>query len=611
MNKKTLICGVLGTISLFGIAQQQADSIQLQHLDEVVITDSKFNLKRENSGKVITKITQKELQHLQGRSIPEIINTAAGIEINGTKSSSGQNLAYYIRGGRNRQVLVLIDDIAVTDPSQIANDYDLRLLNADQVESIEILKGASSTLYGSGAATAVINIKLKQASKDHISANFRSVLGTNQPQDDSNYAIEDFRNSVSVSGTFNKFSYLASFGHQYTDGLSAVSNGIETDVFNAINGDLKLGYRLSNTFKLNTYASFDKFKSDFDDGLLEMDANNVLKTDQYRLGISPEFTYKNGSVILNSAFNNVKRNVMSDYPAQFNAKSVVADAFNRYNFNDTFYTVIGLNTQYNDMESFTTPFGATDLELDLDPEVANFMVVDPYINVVYVSNFGLNINGGARLNNHSEYGSHLVYSLNPSFRKEVDFGYIKGLTSYSTAYITPSLYQLFEPTYGNTDLEPEETRTIEIGTEINLKDQATFSLVYFNRKEQNFIDFVDLGNYTYQYDNVKENFIASGLEFTGNFKFSKTITFNTNATYTKVEENLSLRLPKFKVNAQLDYQVCKATFLSLSYQFNDKRKDVVYNSSTFMNDDVTLKSYSLLDVYLSREILGGKMKLFA
>ena len=169
-----------------GFAQQQIDSTKVEQLDEVVITDSKFKLKRENSGKVITKITQAELQHQQGKSIADIINATAGIEINGTKSYAGQNLNYYIRGGRNRQVLVLIDGVALTDASQIANDYDLRLLNADQVESIEILKGASSTLYGSGAATAVINITLKESSKKPISANFRSVLGSNQSQKDNN-----------------------------------------------------------------------------------------------------------------------------------------------------------------------------------------------------------------------------------------------------------------------------------------------------------------------------------------------------------------------------------------------------------------------------------------
>ena len=611
MNKNTFVLGMLCSISMLGFAQQQTDSIKVEQLDEVVITDSKFNLKRENSGKVITKITQKELQHLQGKTVAEIINATAGIEINGTKSNAGQNLSYFIRGGRNRQVLVLIDGIAVTDASQIANDYDLRLLNADQIESIEILKGASSTLYGSGAATAVINIKLKEASKNKVSANFRSVLGTNQSVNDDNYAIEDFKNSVSVNGSLNNFNYLASFGNQYTNGLSAISNGTESDAFNAINGNLKLGYQFSNAFKLNVYGSFDKYKAEFDDAFSGIDTDDLSTSKQYRVGVSPEFIYKNGSITLNAAYNTIERDIYSSYPAQFNADSYVADVFNRYNFNDKFYTVIGVNAQENKMESFSIPFGSTDFEQSINPETAQFTIIDPYANAVYVSDFGLNVNVGARLNNHSEYGSHVVYSVNPSFKKETNFGYLKGLASYSTAYITPSLYQLFEPTYGNADLNPEENSTIEIGAELNIKDKATVSLVYFTRDEKNFIDFVDLGGFVFQYNNVDESFTASGIEFTANYKFTKSLVLNANATYTKVEDDLSLRIPELKVNARLDYQLCDKTFMSVSYQFNDDRTDAVYNSTTFMNDEITMKSYSLLDFYVSHKIAKNKVTLFA
>ena len=384
MNKNTFVLGMLCSISMLSFAQQQADSTKVEQLDEVVITDSKFNLKRENSGKVITKITQKELQHLQGKTVAEIINATAGIEINGTKSNAGQNLSYFIRGGRNRQVLVLIDGIAVTDASQIANDYDLRLLNADQIESIEILKGASSTLYGSGAATAVINIKLKEASKNKVSANFRSVLGTNQSVNDDNYAIEDFKNSVSVNGSLNNFNYLASFGNQYTNGLSAISNGTESDAFNAINGNLKLGYQFSNAFKLTIYGSFDKYKAEFDNAFSGIDTDDLSTWKQYRVGVSPEYTYKNGSVTLNAAYNTIERDIYSSYPAQFNADSYVADVFNRYNFNDKFYTVIGVNAQENKMESFSIPFGSTDFEQSINPETAQFTIIDPYANAVYV-----------------------------------------------------------------------------------------------------------------------------------------------------------------------------------------------------------------------------------
>jgi vitamin B12 transporter len=231
--------------------------------------------------------------------------------------------------------------------------------------------------------------------------------------------------------------------------------------------------------------------------------------------------------------------------------------------------------------------------------------------MVYVSNFGLHINTGFRLNNHSEYGSHLVYSINPSFKKDVSFGYIKGLASYSTAYITPSLFQLFEPSFGNTNLQPEEDKTLELGIEVGLKDKATFNLVYFNRKEDNFIDFVDLGNFVFQYNNIDESFTASGLEFTADYKFYKDLKISANATYTKVEDDLNLRIPELKINAKLNYQLNEATFMSLSYQYNDDRKDAFFNNTTFESETVNLKSYSLLDVYVSHKIIKNKMVLFA
>ena len=159
-------------IALFLCAQTQicAQTVSEESLDEVVVTDSRFKLKRENSGKTVIKISQQEIENNQGRTISELINTKSGIEINGSRSNAGQNLGVYVRGGRNRQVLVLIDGIQVSDPSQISGGYDFRLLNLNQIESIEIIKGAASTLYGSGAAAAVVNITTKAANAKKISA---------------------------------------------------------------------------------------------------------------------------------------------------------------------------------------------------------------------------------------------------------------------------------------------------------------------------------------------------------------------------------------------------------------------------------------------------------
>jgi vitamin B12 transporter len=593
------------------LAQQKQDSVKVELLDEIVLTDSRFELKRENSGKVITKITQADLKKLQGQPIAEIIGRTVGVDVNGVRSNAGQNLNYFVRGGRNRQVLILIDGIQVTDPSQIANDYDLRLLNVDQVESIEILKGASSTLYGTGAATAVINIKLKKAGTSPFNLNVRSILGTNQPKNENHYRIEDFQNSIAMNGTSGKLSYLASFGHQFTDGLSAIAKGNETDAFSSQNGNLKLAYNFNSSFKVTAYGSFDRFNAEFDDSFAMTDADNVSKSKQYRLGISPEFTYGNGSITVNAAFNDVEREIESGFPSLFNSQSIVIDAFNRYNFNDKFYTVLGLNYQNNDMESFSIPFGETDFSRDINPNSANFEIIDPYANVVYVSDFGLNINAGLRLNKHSEYGSQLVYSLNPSYKKELDNGYLKALVSYSTAFITPSLYQLFEPNFGNTDLQPEENQTFEIGAEFHVKENATLSLVYFNRNEENFIDFRDTGNFVFQYQNIDKEFTATGLEFTANVTAIKNINLNANATYTNLDKDLNLRIPEIKINARIDYQLSEKTVLSIAYQFNDDRDDVFFNNETFESVRVNLEPYIITDFFVSHEIIKDKMTIFS
>ena len=143
---------------------QVQDSLPSTQLNEVVVSDTKFELNSQKSGKIIEVITAQDLAKKQGQSLANVLSQLAGVEINGNQSFAGKNLGYYLRGGRNRQTAIYIDGIPVTDASGINLEYDLRLLSIDQIEKIEVMKGASSTLYGTGAATGVISITLKKSS---------------------------------------------------------------------------------------------------------------------------------------------------------------------------------------------------------------------------------------------------------------------------------------------------------------------------------------------------------------------------------------------------------------------------------------------------------------
>jgi vitamin B12 transporter len=572
MKKTVLSVSALFLACTAVYAQQQDKSEQL---DEVVISDSRHELKRENSGKTVITISSEEIKKNQGRTVAEVINTKSGIEILGSRSNAGQNLSYFVRGGNNRQVLIMIDGVQVNDPSSIANDFDLRLIALDQIESIEIIKGASSTLYGSGAATAVISITTKKASTDTIALRVNSSFGTNQSQDDQDYNITDFSNSARIDGTVDDVTYVVGFGHQDTDGLSAVL-GEESDRFSRINTNVRVGYKFSESFEASVFGTLDKFKSNYDNSFPLSDAEFVSESEQYRVGIAPKYTYKNGSVTLNAAYTSIERQFFSNFPSAFEGETFALDVFNKYNFNNQFYTVVGLN--YIDNQ---TTFS----------EEADASIVDPYINVVYVSDFGFNLNVGGRLNNHSEYGTNFTYNFNPSYRMKLGEGYAKAFGSYSTSFIAPSLSQLFGTFGPNPNLEPEENTTLEGGLEVQLSKKLRVSAVYFNRDEENFIDYVitDFTTFAGEYQNVQNDFTVNGVEVEVFATPIENLTVNANYTFTEKKYVDVLRIPKHKANLNVAYAFSEKTNAGLTYQYTSDRLDTDF--STFQN--VTLDAFNL------------------
>ena len=314
--------------------------------------------------------------------------------------------------------------------------------------------------------------------------------------------------------------------------------------------------------------------------------------------------------IFSDSYSELKREIISDFPSKYDSKVYAFDAHNKYIFNDKFHTIIGLNGVFSSFNSYSIPFGETEFAQTVSEDIAEFDIIDPYVNMVYISGNGFNINTGARLNIHSEYGTNLVYNINPSYNFKLKNSNLKALASYSTAYITPSLYQLYDSTYGNTGLDPEESATVEAGLEFS-SEALRFSAVYFNRETTNYIDFVtvDPVNFISEYRNINEKFNASGVELELDYAFSDKLNIKTNYTFTEAEERFALRIPKHKLNASLNYNISSNSFASLTYQFNDDRTDSFFDSATFESKEVTLESYNLLDFYISHRV-NENIKIF-
>ena len=585
-NHLWLITALLAGKGIFAQNVQQ-DSLKVQQLDEVVVSDSKFELKRENSGKTVIKITAEEMQRNQGRTVAEIINAKSGIEIAGSRGRDGDVLGVYARGGRGRQVLIIIDGVRVSDPSTFSAEYDLRLLSPATIESIEIIKGAASTLYGTNAVTAVINITTKKASKQKIAGNFETSVGTNQTADDQNYNLGSIQNSANVNGTLGKFNYGVDFSNRYKSGLSAaITPENEEDIFSHYSTNVKLGYQFSENFGVQVYGNQTKFKNEYDATMAE--ARNLGVNEQQRVGLSSEFGYGKGSIQLNVAFTDYESIANDTFgESMTEGSNWVLDVYNKYVFAEQFHTILGVN-YIKDEAIFA--------------EEVDFTIVDPYANVVYVSDFGLNLNAGVRLNNHSEYGNHFVYNVNPSYVFDTENGYVKLMGSYATSYITPNLTQLFGAFGGNPDLEPEENTTLEGGVEFKLDQTFRISTVYFDRNETNAIGY----DANFMSINVADEIDANGVEVEATWLPWSKLSVNANYTFTERKGDNAIRIPKHKANVSLWYQFCESTNASLSYAYASERFDTDFATYT----DIALEPFSLLNFSIRHELIKNKLNVF-
>lgn len=581
-------------------AQQKNDSIE--QLNEVVVTATKFAIKKEHVGKIIYQITPEEIENLKGKSVADILDNIAGISINGSNSSAGKDKSIYIRGGRDRHVIVLIDGVSLSDPSGVNTTFDLRLLSLNQIESIEVMNGAASTLYGSGAATGVINIKLKQPLSKPFSASYEVSLGTNNSQNDSKLDLNDFNQNITVNGILNKFSYLAAGNFSKITGLSDASDEnsdveFESDEFKATNTFVRLGYKFNEKLNFQLFGNYDKNVYDFDGGAFSDSDINKGENEQLRFGFSSNFNYEKGSLSASVSYNKNDRmldifnswsNAIDHF--EYTGKTYVADAINNYKFSDEFQLITGVNYQKQSNET-NSPYG------DINEGLANYNTIDPYFTVVYNAASGFNINAGARLNNHSEYGNHWVYNLNPSFNFSKEF---RILASLSTAFIAPSTYQLFSE-YGNADLWPEEDKSMEFGFIYSLKNMVEINSVFFYREEENAIILPDFVTYS----NSDEKLNAKGVETEFKFDLFKEATLKLGHAYIYKNSDIDY-IPKHKITALIETNSIKNTYLSLRFKNISKR---TYFDQWGTGDNINLKAYSLVDLFASHNLIKDRLLL--
>jgi vitamin B12 transporter len=178
-------------------------------------------------------------------------------------------------------------------------------------------------------------------------------------------------------------------------------------------------------------------------------------------------------------------------------------------------------------------------------------------------------------------------------------GYLKFMGSYATSFIAPNLSQLFGPFGANPELQPEENSTLEGGFEMRPNKSLRFSALYFDRTEENAIDYVvtNFDTFEGQYQNVVPKTNTYGFELELNAQINDDLNVTTNYAFTEKREGMALRIPKNKWNAGIHYQLNKKWVASANYQYVSSRTDVDF--ATFEN--IRLKAFDLFGLYSKYE----------
>lgn len=604
MKKKILFVAACITGSaLFTQVYAQLQKDSAKTLDPVIVTANKISQKQSTTGKVITVIGKEQIEKSSGRTVAQLLNEQAGITINGALNNFGTNQTVYLRGANAGRTLILMDGIPVYDPSFINNDFDLNLLSLNDVERIEISRGAQSTLYGSDAVAGVINIIT-------VNKNVTKPYNVKATTAAGNYGT--YRGNLQLYGKANKLTYSVRYAKLISKGFSFAYDSTGTkkfdnDKYNSDVANASLQYQLSSDISFRTFLQHSRYKSDLDAAAFVDEKDFIADNKSLITGAGLQYQKNNITVTLNYQYSDFKKNYVNDsldVPSfskysenNFFGKAQFVELFSSIRVHKNFTFLHGADHRYNSFNSrfFSLSSFGPFTSLFKDTSLSQSSL---YGSLLYNGlNEKLNIELGGRLNVHSRYGSNSTYTFNPSYNINEHY---RVFGSIVTGFKAPTLFQLYSSN-GNRNLEPEISKTHEVGLQ-QLHEKISNRIVYFNREIENGIDF---NNATFKYFNIAKQMV-NGFEFETKVNPIKELIITANYTYLNPKEinqsritfkdttySYLLRRPAHNFNVMASYQFGNGLYISTSGKYVGDRYDV----SGFKKPDTLLENYFLLGAY--------------
>jgi vitamin B12 transporter len=193
-------------VPAMGADDEVSSSLGL-HGEESVVTTSRYPRPASKVAENITVITADDITRINAHTLADVLQTVPGIQLDQLQTP-GSWTFFSIHGALSRHIQVLIDGVPQNFLS-VENTGDAGLIPVQQIERIEIVKGAASTAWGQ-ALGGVVNVITKSPDPD------RAIGGTASASYGEHFTT-DLRGEL--TGTVNRFGYYLNGGNLHSDGL--------------------------------------------------------------------------------------------------------------------------------------------------------------------------------------------------------------------------------------------------------------------------------------------------------------------------------------------------------------------------------------------------------
>jgi vitamin B12 transporter len=543
----------------------QNNFIDSSGIEKIVVRSTRIPSTTIDIGSSVYILSQDQIKERGFTDAIDAISSAPGVTSKQNGSFGGVG-TIRIRGASSAQTLVLVDGVPVNDASSPGGGYNFEYLSTSNIESIEILRGPQSTLWGSDAMGGVVNIYTKQP--DSGSLGIASEIGS--------FGLKRANADVSFSGPKSKF--RAALAKTSADGISKAdkrdgnneADGFESESY-SFNGSLdfdSVTIRSSLSY-VDSEVEYDSYG--FATGV--QDGDEKSNTQEFVGSISTFFDLFNGSLQNNFLVSqsDIKRDYYTNNQLTFGAEGK-RELF-RYQG----------NVEFN--ESSEVAFGLESEESKVDFNQSKIDGI--FFLYEFRPNNKLIISTGIRNDDHEGFGSKTTRKITGTF-KSSDQLIIR--SSWGEGFKVPTIFQstyfCCGATTANNLIRPETSSSYDFGFELFFNEMnSNFSITYFDQDIKDQINFsFGVGGY----ENI-DRVSSKGFEVALNYEISKLVNLYINYSYIdSVDGNGSslLNIAKDSAEAGLIYETTKNYSGSLIARYNGSESSSYGKIDSWIRFDV-------------------------